>query len=454
MRSIRNLAWISGAVASLVSFAVVVSSLSASAAPAHSPGMMSMGFEPWLESQSSASVERLLANVSPAGTAPGVVVASPERVSPNYYYHWVRDAALTMNTVVELYARASSTQLRDALRNRLVDYARFSRQNQTTVTIAGMGEPKFNVDGSAFMGSWCRPQTDGPALRALTLSRFANLLLDQGDGGFVHNELYDGAIPTSSVVKADLEFVAHHWRETSCDIWEEVSGDHFYTKLVQRRSLIEGAALASRLGDPGAASFYLSQAEALKASILEHWDAGRGVFVPTLNWKGGIGYKSSGLDGQVILGILHSGGFAFSDARVLGTMHAIAQSFAALYPINRVSGAPGVGIGRYPEDVYDGAKFEGGNPWVLITAAFANGYYRASAELTALGKTSEARQAFDLGDSYLKRIQYHANPDGSLSEQFDRNSGFMVSARDLTWSHVELLQAVWARAAVAGRIKH
>ena len=29
----------------------------------------------------------------------------------------------------------------------------------------GLGEPKFNVDETAFTGAWGRPQRDGPALR-------------------------------------------------------------------------------------------------------------------------------------------------------------------------------------------------------------------------------------------------------------------------------------------------
>ena len=29
----------------------------------------------------------------------------------------------------------------------------------------GLGEPKFNVDKTAFTGAWGRPQRDGPALR-------------------------------------------------------------------------------------------------------------------------------------------------------------------------------------------------------------------------------------------------------------------------------------------------
>lgn len=41
----------------------------------------------------------------------------------------------------------------------------------------GLGEPKFNVDETAFTGSWGRPQRDGPALRATALIAFGNWLL-------------------------------------------------------------------------------------------------------------------------------------------------------------------------------------------------------------------------------------------------------------------------------------
>lgn len=41
----------------------------------------------------------------------------------------------------------------------------------------GLGEPKFNVDETAFTGSWGRPQRDGPALRATALIDFGNWLI-------------------------------------------------------------------------------------------------------------------------------------------------------------------------------------------------------------------------------------------------------------------------------------
>ena len=420
-----------------------------SAPSARAIGMSHIDFDSWMAQQTEQSVHKMMANISPSGAAPGVVVASPQPSGPNYLYHWVRDASLTMDVVVSLFARTSDILEKNYYRDRLVEFARFSRRNQMTSTRGGMGEPKFNIDGSAFNDDWCRPQNDGPALRAMTLIHFARLLLDQNPGdSLVRQELYDGRIPTSSVIKADLEFVSHHWRESSCDIWEEVEGDHFYTRLVQRRALIEGAALAKRLGDDAAASWYISQASLLESEIFKFWDGSKGVFVPTLNWKKGIGYKSSGLDSQVVLGILHSEAFDFSDDHVQNTVSIISNQFQNQYPINH--SGEGVGIGRYPEDVYDGARFQGGNPWVLITASFATIHYRAATEWKARGDLNRYRTEVEAGDRYMKRIQAHANPDGSLAEQFDRQSGYMTSARDLTWSYSEFIRASWARRAALG----
>ncbi|HLD74763.1 MAG TPA: glycoside hydrolase family 15 protein, partial [Bdellovibrionota bacterium] len=48
-------------------------------------------------------------------------------------------------------------------------------------------------------------------------------------------------------------------------------------------------------------------------------------------------------------------------------------------------------------------------------------------------------------DSYLKRVQYHAAPDGSLSEQMNRYVGYMQGAENLTWNYASVLSAISAR---------
>lgn len=45
---------------------------------------------------------------------------------------------------------------------------------------SGLGEPKFNVDQTAFTGAWGRPQRDGPALRATAMIAYANYLIVRG----------------------------------------------------------------------------------------------------------------------------------------------------------------------------------------------------------------------------------------------------------------------------------
>ena len=42
-------------------------------------------------------------------------------------------------------------------------------------------EPKFTIpDGNPYTGGWCRPQTDGPALRAMAMAKWGNILIDNG----------------------------------------------------------------------------------------------------------------------------------------------------------------------------------------------------------------------------------------------------------------------------------
>lgn len=437
---------------------------------------------PWLNSEEQVALSKIFGNISRSDAAPGSVVAAPSRENPNYYFHWVRDASLTMETLATLYQSTNDSALRSRLRTTLMQFVDFSRQNQLTPTLTGLGEPKFNVNGSAFNDKWGRPQNDGPALRAIALIRFARQLLAENQSDYVRTKLYDGKAPTQTVTKADLEYVSHQWQAPSYDIWEEVKGDHFFTRFVQRRALIEGAELAQQLGDGGAASWYRSQADAIRYDMGRFWDGGHGYIDATLDRVDGLASKASDMDSAVILGVLEGemgdGFLDITDDHVMSTFQRLIDVFASLYPINRSHRFPGIAIGRYPEDVYGGADFSGGNPWVLITDGFAEAYYRMAREFGAAGKIvmgpgamaalahltprsalhpGETIQSGDPrfnalinalkseGDQYLLCVKAHENPDGSLYEQIQRQSGYMVSAPDLTWSYVSLLRAAFAR---------
>lgn len=438
---------------------------------ASSEPIRTMPLEKWLPQQEQISVKNLLRNISPAGASKGAVVASPSRHNPDYWFHWIRDAALVMDVIVDRFSKTSLPDQKAYFLDLLWDYTEFSRLNQMTPTPSGgPGEPKFNVDGSPFVGPWGRPQNDGPALRAITLIRFARALITESKTEEIRR--------VSSIIKYDLEFVSHHWREACFDLWEEIKGHHFYTLINQYQALVDGSSYLALLGDTGASEWYLKQAEEIKTELNKFWDSERSVIISTRDRMGGIDYKKSNLDSSVLLGVLHAGTtdiFSVDDPKVQSTVLKLKQTFKTLYSINQ-SGPSGVAIGRYPEDKYDGYTSSGeGNPWILITNGFAEYHYRLAhvylqrkrIVVTPMNRGFFKDLGFDLsigvinpsdrkfsnlieriqseGDEYLIRVKYHIDSDGQMSEQMNRWSGFLQGARDLTWSYASFLTALKTR---------
>ncbi len=439
--------------------------------------LAAQSLDDWMQFQQAKSLEFILPNLSPSDAAPGVVVAASSRSHPDYYFHWVRDSGIVVSAAVMEFDRLSQSENKSRLARFLLDYVSFSRGNQLTKTLSGMGEPKFYIDGKAFDGPWGRPQNDGPALRAISLIQLANVWLKAGKEDWVRNRLYDSKIPTHTVLKADLEFTAHHWRETCFDLWEEVKGVHFYSRMSQRRALIDGAWLADRLNDGSAATFYRQQADLIEAELHRHWDAAKGVLVPTLNRDGGLDYKHSGIDSSVVIAALHGrtndGFYSVTDDKMLSTFEKNVASFRDIYSINKKGQMPGAAIGRYPEDRYDGGSQEDhvlkneGNPWFLLTTGFGEFLLRSAKEFERKGSfninsinaaffryidVDSSASVSDLAealrkkaDTFFARVKYHATSDGRLPEQFNRHIGYGQGARDLTWSYAAFLSAAAAR---------
>ncbi|KNE63723.1 hypothetical protein AMAG_08810 [Allomyces macrogynus ATCC 38327] len=439
----------------------------------------------WVTAQKSTSWHYLLANLSPPGTKTGCVVAAQSKKDPDYWYYWTRDGALVMDVLVHEYATAHDPATIQRMEKALWDYVEFNTAIQLVKNRSvsprdplGLGEPKFNVDGTAFKGSWGRPQHDGPALRASTVMRFACAYLRRG--GSVER-LYRAVLPADTLVKRDLEMVSHNLGTANFDLWEEVRGEHLYTNLVQRRALIEGAHFAQFFNDSGAAQWYHMRAEDLTSTIDHYWNAARGYFGATRNVVGGHRYKSSNLDVAVILAALHTRGdhtdgvLAVDDDRVLATVAALADHHRRVFAINhRVRPDLPPAIGRYEED-----QFMGGNPWFLCTLSMAELHFRVAVRIARDGfviitsrsvaffaalptaplagfgpgtvKKSDEQFAaileglLERGDGYLVRARVHMGEGGRMDEQIDRWTGKMRSAKDLTWSYAAFITAANAR---------
>jgi len=123
------------------------------------------------------------------------------------------------------------------------------------------------------------------------------------------------------------------------------------------------------------------------------------------------------------------------------------EAFKELYEVNVQRRDLGVAVGRYPEDKYDGTGTSEGNPWVLATLGLAEFYYRLAEEKSKAGGSDgeEVKGWVEKAEGFMKRVMTHTGSDYNLHEQFNRNTGFMQGATELTWSHAAFITAVQAR---------
>ncbi|KAK3253051.1 hypothetical protein CYMTET_37680 [Cymbomonas tetramitiformis] len=401
----------------------------------------------------------------------GGVVAAPDHNTPggSYYYHWERDGALTMRALQEV------TKDKNSIMGALKAYTQWVLGRQAETDPHGIDvrtEPKYMLpDGAVFTGAWCRPQNDGPGLRATALMMFAEHLSATGGSDYVKEYLWtgDSSKYKGGAIKWDLDYVLSQYDSATCDLWEEVrSSDFFWNRVTMIKALHTGARFAITMSDTASANAYTALAAKLSEALYkEHWN-GDYIIEATNREK----------DGAVIVGLNTGyddalGMFAPTSAEVASTILEYNSAFCTEYAINRADTSSGVGgvlYGRYPGDVY-----AGGNPWVLTTAALAQLFYRAASftsehgvpAMAALDKWAKALNVdsmpsgkddvagvfLEAGDSVLLRLRKHVvADDGHLDEQIDRNDGHQMSARDLTWSYAEVLNAMAHReAAVQAR---
>jgi hypothetical protein len=74
-------------------------------------------------------------------------------------------------------------------------------------------------------------------------------------------------------------FSGGHWREPCFDLWEEISGHHYYTRLVQYAALADGSAWMEAAGDVTRAQAYRAAAHEIRQRLDAHFDPDEGVYV-------------------------------------------------------------------------------------------------------------------------------------------------------------------------------
>lgn len=277
----------------------------------------------------------------------GGVVASPDPDTPggSYYYAWERDAALCMKS----YMLLNDFNLNDIRTNMnaYVGWVLRIQNEKNPHNIDSRVEVKFNLpNGGAFMGPWCRPQTDATGLRATTLSLYARALIAAGETNYVKENLWtnSASLNHGGAIKYDLDWVVSNWRQNGCDLWEEIeSEDFFWGRFNFRRGLLEGALLAEEMGDRASAKLYRETAAEIQKALNVHWT---GTYVTeSSNRPKDAAVVSAFSDGYVEDGV-----FKPTDYQVAGTVATLNELFCHEYSINQVDtidGIPGVLYGRF-----------------------------------------------------------------------------------------------------------
>ncbi|KAF2494814.1 putative glucan 1,4-alpha-glucosidase [Lophium mytilinum] len=425
----------------------------------------------FISSESPIALAGVLANIGSTGSkasgaASGIVVASPSKSSPDYFYTWTRDSALVFKALIDQFIVTGDSSLQTEIDNYISAQAKLQGVSNPSGALSsgGLAEPKFNADMSAFTGAWGRPQRDGPALRATALIAYSRWLISNGYTSTANDIVWP-------IVQNDLSYVTQYWNQTGFDLWEEVSGSSFFTIAVQHRALVEGNILATSLSKT--CINCVSQAPQTLCFLQSFWNGN--YIVSNINVNNG----RTGKDANSILASIHTFDplagcddttFQPCSPKMLANHKAVTDSFR-FYTINSgIAQGAAVAVGRYSEDSY-----YNGNPWYLNTLAAAEQLYDALYQYNKLGSititstslafwtdiyssaaagiyASPSSTFTDLtnalktyADGYVAIVQKYTPSSGALAEQFSKSDGTPLSAADLTWSYAAFLTMVAAR---------
>ncbi|HEV7453935.1 MAG TPA: glycoside hydrolase family 15 protein [Candidatus Saccharimonadales bacterium] len=326
-----------------------------------------------------------------------------------YCYCWPRDASYAIWPLIRL-------GLYDEARN-FFEFARGTMHRD------GYLAHKYQPDRS--IGSTWHPllhgnkkelaiQEDETAMVIFMLGEYHRA---SGDSTFIEG-FYDNFIEPCAAFMADFVDEATGLPHASYDLWEQKFLTNTYTVCTVIAALETAIELAAIAHHPEDAAHWKDAADRMRAGLqaLYHPD---GYFRKgfLLQDDGNLAYDDT-LDISSLYGPLMFAQLPLDDPRLASTFEAVKRELWNTSPIG--------GVIRYPQDNYFLAKIQyKGNPWIVCTLWLAQ-YFNAA------GQPDQAKELLAWA---LKR----SLPSGSLSEQFDPDTGFAISVTPLVWSHAEFV---------------
>jgi glucoamylase len=354
----------------------------------------------------------------------GVIIASPSE-DPPYKYHWVRDSALVMRTFIDMYQKTKDPLYFQYILNYLENESKL----QDLKTLTGLGEPKYNINCSAFNGPWGRPQNDGPALRGMMLYKIIELFQYKYDT-IIRNLI----LP---ILIKDLEYIMNNYDKVSYDLWEESKGWHFYTRMVQLKFLKDTLKYQKIFGEDIDFEKVKECYEKLSFNLKDHLCDNH--IISSFSESGSI-IKYH--DAANILAFCHID----YDKEILKlvpiesineTCEKLIQSFREKYNHDELNL-----IGRYPGD-----KYYDGHIWIICSLALGQIYLELYKGRNLVNydspmhrsKSNPNNNYIEIANGILERV-LTLDPNLILPEQFNPLTSEYFSAKKLTWNYSELYQ--------------
>jgi glucoamylase len=338
----------------------------------------------------------------------GMIIAAPSD-DPPYKFHWIRDSSLVMKAVIDVYSKTKSMEYFILIINYLEN--ELSIQNLNTMT--GLGEPKINIDGSPYNEPWGRPQNDGPALRGLNMIKIYHLL--KNDYPNIVNLL------VKKILINDIKYVTENYKKPCFDLWEEIIGWHFYTRIVQFKFIKEFIKLNNQnyIYDSNTDlnqihNYYLQNIKhhISKDTIISSFDKDGNI----IRWD----------DASILLGLSHVD-YDKDVFNIFGInrFNSVAKNLIKYF--NEKYDKSLNLIGRYKNDAY-----YNGEAWIICSLALCQFYMKIN-ELNNKDFQEEYRLA-------VKLFMYIINIDQKLdlAEQYNPVTNKQKSAITLTWNYTEL----------------
>ena len=322
----------------------------------------------------------------------------------DYRYTWIRDATFTLWS---LHVLGFDQEAREFME--FVAHLCHGRGPEAQIMFGIGGESELTERTLDHLGGYVgsRPVRIGNAAYSQRQNDAYGALLDSI---YIHSKTRAAVEEMAPIVFEQAEAAASAWRLPDQGIWETRSEPkhHVSSKLMMWVALDRAARLARQYDRRELADAWTSEADAVKAEVLERGVSERGVFRQH--------YETDALDASLLL-IPLVRFLPPDDDRVRATVMAIAEELTE----------HGLVLRYRTEETEDGLS---GTEGTFTICSFWL--------VSALSEIGERRRAREL----CERVLTHATPLGLYGEEIDALSGAQLGNYPQAFTHLALINAV------------